>query len=170
MQLAPAVLTGVAAITTRRSMAQERATIQDSARFAPPAPKYQFDVRKNVMVPMPDGIRLAADVYLPKGAATRLPVVLIRLPYNKESYRGATVPAAFFAGHGYAVVVQDVRGKFQSEGSYTVQAADAEDGYHTIGWAATQPWSNGKWGPTAARISEKSSTSSRPAAIRITRP
>lgn len=114
--------------------------------YARPAPKHKFELRKNVMVPMRDGVRLATDIYTPTGAGERLPVILIRLPYNKDSYRGATIPAEFFAGQGYAVVVQDVRGKHASEGEYAVQMADAQDGYDAVDWAAKQPWSTGKIG------------------------
>ena len=70
-------------------------------------PTPAFD-RKSEMIAMRDGVRLATDVYRPKGVTGALPTILIRLPYNKSSYRGATVPADFFASHGYAVVVQDV--------------------------------------------------------------
>jgi putative CocE/NonD family hydrolase len=114
--------------------------------YARPAQKYKFDVRKNVMVPMRDGVLLATDIYTPSGAGDRLPVILIRLPYNKDNYGGATSPAAFFAGQGYVVVVQDCRGKHASEGEYDVQMADAEDGYDAVEWAAKQPWSTGKIG------------------------
>jgi putative CocE/NonD family hydrolase len=114
--------------------------------YARPAPKNKFEVRKNVMVPMRDGVRLATDIYTPSGAGERLPVILIRVPYNKDTYRGATIPAEFFAGQGYVVLVQDVRGKHASEGEYAVQMADARDGYDAVEWAAKQPWSTGKIG------------------------
>ena len=127
-------------------------------RFAPdPAdphamPEAQFEVRveTDLMVPMRDGVRLATDLYLPAdpaGRGDRLPVVMIRLPYDKAAYRaGAISPARFFAGQGYAVVVQDVRGKYASEGDYLLSAADREDGYDAVEWASTRPWSNGKVG------------------------
>ncbi len=118
--------------------------------LTPPAPRYEVRVEKDLMVPMRDGVRLATDLYLPVGPADRgerLPVVMMRLPYDKESYvTGAIEPARFFAGHGYAVVVQDTRGKFRSEGEYTVSAADRNDGYDAVEWASEQPWSNGKVG------------------------
>lgn len=127
-------------------------------RFAPDAndpyatPEAQFEVRveTDLMVPMRDGVRLATDLYLPVEPADRgdrLPVVMIRLPYDKSSYgAGAISPARFFAGQGYAVVVQDVRGKYASEGRYLLSAADREDGYDAVEWASTRPWSNGKVG------------------------
>jgi putative CocE/NonD family hydrolase len=112
----------------------------------PPAARYQFHITRNVMVPMRDGVKLAADVYRPTGAGEKLPVVLIRTGYNKEVMWYVTEPAKFFAGQGYIVVTQDVRGKFNSEGDYVVEREDHRDGYDTIDWIAKQPWSTGKIG------------------------
>jgi len=141
-----AVITLVIFFAASQALAQRSSAPDDSAKYAPPSPKFTIDVRKNIMVPMRDGVRLATDVYLPVGAGEKLPVILIRAPYNKETYRRGTVPATFFAGQGYAAIVQDTRGKFQSEGTYSVQMADADDGYDTIDWGAKQPWSTGKVG------------------------
>jgi putative CocE/NonD family hydrolase len=122
-------------------------TPQEDGPIPPPAARYEVRVEKNYAVAMRDGVRLATDVYFPVGLeGERLPVVLLRLPYDKETYGGAIPPARFFAGQGYAVVVQDVRGKFQSEGEYLVSAADRLDGYDTVEWAANQPWSNARVG------------------------
>ena len=115
-------------------------------RFAPPPIANEYTIQKNLLVPMRDGINLAADLYLPKTAAGRFPVIVLRTPYRKDSYRGSTIPAEFFAARGYAVVSQDVRGKWSSEGEYQVQSHDRDDGYDTIEWAARQPWSTGKIG------------------------
>lgn len=105
-----------------------------------PAAKYTVAIERNVMVPMRDGVRLATDIYRPEGTSGRLPVILMRTPYNKATYGGATAPAAFFAGQGYVVVTQDVRGQYGSEGFYRVQLADARDGYDAIDWIIKQPW------------------------------
>lgn len=121
-------------------------TARGQDRFARPAPKNRYTVQKNLPVPMRDGVDLAADLYLPRSAAGRFPVIVLRTPYNKDTYRGSTGPAEFFAGQGYAVVSQDVRGKWSSGGEYTVQSLDRDDGYDTIDWAARQPWSTGKVG------------------------
>jgi hypothetical protein len=115
-------------------------------RFARPAPRNEWTLQKNLMIPMRDGVQLAADLYLPKGAAGRFPVIVLRTPYNKDTYRGSTGPAEFFAGQGYAIVSEDVRGKFHSDGAYQVDSHDKVDGYDTIEWAAHQPWSTGKIG------------------------
>ena len=121
---------------------------QDPARAPYPRPKgaYEVDIEHSTMVPMRDGVRLATDVYRPRGIAGALPTILIRLPYNKSAYRGATGPAGYFASHGYAVVVQDVRGKFASEGEYHVYQGDTTDWPDTFDWIATQPWSTGNVG------------------------
>jgi uncharacterized protein len=111
-----------------------------------PEARFRVEVEKGVMIPMRDGVRLAANLYRPAGAGERLPAVLLRTPYNKETYRGSLDPAQFFAGQGFLVVSQDVRGQFASEGEYRVQLTDDRDGYDTIEWIVRQPWSNGRVG------------------------
>ncbi|HMM74828.1 MAG TPA: CocE/NonD family hydrolase [Gammaproteobacteria bacterium] len=108
-------------------------------------------IEKNLQVPMRDGVRLATDVYRPAGDG-RHPVVLLRLPYNKEQ------PALLFlagdilriAHAGYAVVVQDCRGTWQSGGEFSPFFQEAADGADTIAWAAAQPWSTGAVGMMGA--------------------
>jgi uncharacterized protein len=89
-----------------------------------------------------DGVVLVADVYRPE-AEGRYPTLVQRTPYDRK---GATMDAMFLAGKGYAVVLQDTRGRFGSEGEFYPFRHEAEDGYDTIEWAAEQPWSNGKVG------------------------
>lgn len=112
----------------------------------PPPPRNEYTLERDVMVPMRDGVRLATDLYRPTTGGPRFPVILIRTPYDKSAMPFVTTPAKFFAGQGYVVAAQDVRGKFRSEGEFTVQVNDAEDGYDTIDWIARQPWSAGKVG------------------------
>ncbi|MFG2948386.1 CocE/NonD family hydrolase [Streptomyces adustus] len=98
------------------------------------------------LVSMRDGIRLATDVYRPAGTAS-LPAVLVRLPYDKNSrYVFMESVARRLVAHGYALVVQDVRGKFRSEGEALGLLNEAPDGYDTIDWIARQPWSDGRVG------------------------
>ncbi len=115
-----------------------------------PEPAYdRIRLEKTVLVPMRDGTRLATDIYSPVGVKGTLSVVLIRLPYYKNRYRGLRSPgsdAHFFAGHGYHVIVQDMRGRFESEGEYVILKNDRDDGYDTIEWISKQPWSTGKVG------------------------
>ena len=95
-----------------------------------------------VMVPMRDGIKLSTIVYLPEGPGP-FPVVLIRTPYGKASQTRAN---AEWTKRGFALVSQDVRGMFQSEGKYRPFVDDQTDGYDTVEWLAQQSWSNGKVG------------------------
>ena len=109
-------------------------------------PKYEVRLVKSQMVPMRDGVRLSTDLYFPQKAGEKLPVILIRTPYNKKSYRDREKrPRAYiFASHGFVVAVQDCRGKFESEGIFSPPAGhEADDGYDTVDWLAKQSWSNG---------------------------
>jgi putative CocE/NonD family hydrolase len=102
---------------------------------------------EEVMVPMRDGVRLATDVYLPEGRVAgggRRPAVLVRLPYDKAGrYTFMPMLAPYVNERGYAFVVQDVRGKFRSEGETVPFVHEVEDGYDTLDWVAAQPWSDG---------------------------
>jgi predicted acyl esterase len=100
------------------------------------------------MVAMRDGVKLATDVYLPAGNGP-WPVILTRTPYNKVSMLGAGRPS-FWTAKGYAIVVQDCRGRFASEGKYLPFMDDHLDGYDTVEWIAKQSWSNGKVGMMGA--------------------
>ena len=104
---------------------------------------------RNVMVPARDGVGLATDIYLPAGGAAALagpfPTVLERTPYNKASAPNVA-KAKFFARRGYVCAIQDVRGRFASEGEWYAFALEAPDGYDTVEWLASQPWSDGKVG------------------------
>ena len=120
----------------------------DSGPIARPDGEYGVRLEKSRMVPMRDGVRLAADIYFPEVEGEKLPTVLIRTPYNKNRLRDeADGDAHMFASHGFVVVAQDSRGKFESEGIFSPPAGkEAEDGYDTVGWIAAQPWSNGRVG------------------------
>ncbi|MHB1572202.1 MAG: CocE/NonD family hydrolase, partial [Solirubrobacteraceae bacterium] len=98
------------------------------------------------MVSMRDGVRLATDTYLPAGHG-QWPVVLVRLPYDKVGrYTFMPQLAPQFTARGYAFVVQDVRGRFRSEGETLPFFHEADDGYDTLDWIVDQPWSNGAVG------------------------
>ncbi len=119
-----------------------------------------YTLLSDVMVTMRDGVRLATDVYVPattgSAAAGKHPVILERTPYNKtapsRSERTPTNPsplgraevAAFFARRGYAVVYQDCRGRYKSEGEFVKYLSDGNDGYDTCAWIVKQPWCNGR--------------------------
>ncbi|MFN8719534.1 MAG: CocE/NonD family hydrolase, partial [Rhodospirillales bacterium] len=119
-------------------------------------------VLRDVMVRMRDGVGLATDVYLPSAGGRALPgpfpVVMERTPYGKavrsrsEIERGMAEPmargavAARFVAAGYAVVYQDCRGRYGSEGEFVKYLSDAEDGYDTCAWLVDQPWCDGRIG------------------------
>jgi uncharacterized protein len=111
-------------------------------------------VERKVMMPMRDGVRLATDIYRPKDAAGRVPIVFVRTPYNFNFWDVQNgVPADMTAPltavkRGYAYVVQNERGHFFSEGQYDILGAPTTDGYDALEWLSKQPWSNGKIGTT----------------------
>jgi putative CocE/NonD family hydrolase len=97
----------------------------------------------DVAVPMRDGVRLSANVFRPEGPG-RYPTILVRTPYGKGSAISPNyVP---FVERGYAVVVQDVRGRYASEGVFRPLEQEPADGGDTLDWIARQPWSDGKIG------------------------
>ena len=114
-----------------------------------PNPVYKVRLQKSQMIPMRDDIRLSTDLYFPEIIEKKLPVILIRTPYNKNTFRNKEekLVAHFFSSQGYIVAVQDCRGKFESEGVYSPPAGnEANDGYDTVDWLTKQTWSNGKIG------------------------
>lgn len=111
----------------------------------------QYDVitERDTMLPMRDGIRLATDLYFPsvggKKAAGPFPMILERTPYSKLSPRNV-LKAEYFARRGYVCALQDVRGRFASEGEWYAFAEEADDGYDTVEWLGSRLWSTGKVG------------------------
>ncbi len=110
---------------------------------------YDVAIRKNVMIPMRDGVKLASDIYLPAASANvakgQFPVILERTPYDKTAPRQVT-NMKYYARRGYVGVIQDVRGRFESEGEWYAFAKEAPDGYDTVQWLGVQPWSDGQVG------------------------
>ena len=104
------------------------------------------DIRKEagVKVAMRDGVGLSTDLYFPPNAVGPVSTILIRTPYGKdrEYPYGGMIP--MFVEAGYAVAFQDTRGRYDSEGEFTVRFSDREDGYDVTTWLANQSWSNGK--------------------------
>ncbi|MCU0342868.1 MAG: CocE/NonD family hydrolase [Ignavibacterium sp.] len=99
--------------------------------------------KKTVVIKMKDGINLSTDIYFPEDLTQEVPLLLIRTNINKNSI--GFLPY-YFTSNGYAVAVQDVRGRFESEGLWEPYVYEAEDGYETIEWFAEQDWCNGKIG------------------------
>ena len=106
------------------------------------ADSYQVTIEQGVPVKMRDGVTLRADICRPKSEG-KFPVLLTRTPYDKNGAVGFCLQAAT---HGYAVIAQDVRGRYASEGDWYPFKYESQDGYDTVEWAAALPYSNGKVG------------------------
>ncbi|MBI2297690.1 MAG: CocE/NonD family hydrolase [Armatimonadetes bacterium] len=127
-------------------------TVLAAAAGAQNAPRQQ-----TVMVPMRDGVKLATEVFLPQGDGP-WPVILARTPYSRKAGQGI---AAGLNLAGYAVVAQDVRGRFDSEGENKPFMFDGwgkqQDGYDACQWIVAQTWCNGMigtWGGSALGITQ----------------
>ncbi|MBI5458226.1 CocE/NonD family hydrolase [Methanobacterium sp.] len=93
-----------------------------------------------------DGAKLVSDIWLPQEDG-KYPVIMIRTPYGRSAaYMNYTGMGEYFAKEGYVFMVQDVRGKGDSQGTFNFLFQEGQDGYDSIEWAANQSWSNGKVG------------------------
>src|SRR6187200_3063160 len=105
-----------------------------------------------VRIPLPDGVRLAADLYMPAGGAAdeRHPVLLEYLPYRKTEARSRNYTLySYFVERGYVVAAVDIRGTGNSEGRlipYEYSDIEQQDGEAVIDWLSKQSWSNSKVG------------------------
>jgi uncharacterized protein len=125
----------------------------------PPSPKESppatadYDLRWGVKIPMPGKVELNATLYLPKakdGAPSKTPVIFTLTPYIADTYHAR---AAYFASHGYAFALVDVRGRGNSGGEFEPFAQEPRDGHDVVEWFAQQPYCDGKvamWGGSYA--------------------
>lgn len=97
-------------------------------------------ILQNVKVPMRDRVRLSTTIYLPLQNSP-CPAVLVRTPYNRMGFYDP-----YFTAHGMALVVQDCRGRYDSEGEFYPFVHEVNDGFDTLAWLAAQPWCNGRIG------------------------
>ncbi len=132
-------------------------------------------VAADVPVPMRDGTILRADVYRP-AAPGRYPTLVTRTPYSKLQAAGGganTLSPVIAAFSGYAVVLQDVRGRFASEGEFVYFENEQQDGYDTVEWAAAQPWSDrkvGMFGLSYVGLTQWQAAMARPPSLRAIAP
>ena len=98
---------------------------------------------KSIMIPVRDGTNLATDLYFPSSKSDSYPIILMRTPYSKKLLKEY---GEFYSKQGYVTAIQDVRGKYGSEGDWTPYTTEGKDGYDVIEWLASQKWSNGKVG------------------------
>jgi putative CocE/NonD family hydrolase len=104
-------------------------------------------IESDALCVMRDGTILRADVYRPIEQQGDLPVLLLRIPYNKAVAQSVVYHhPAWYARQGYIVVVQDTRGRFSSDGDFDPLRTEAEDGFDAIEWAAGLPGSSGRVG------------------------
>jgi len=99
----------------------------------------------DVAAPMRDGVLLRGDVFRPAGPG-RFPALILRTPYGRTGDPDELRFARRAVGRGYAVVLQDVRGRHGSEGAFTPHAHEGRDGFDSIEWLAAQPWCDGRVG------------------------
>jgi putative CocE/NonD family hydrolase len=125
-------------------------------------PQFDVDVQVDLKVPMRDGVALSADVYRPIGGGA-FPTLLCRTPYDNQGLNYVAW-ALDFVAHGYAVVLQDCRGRYDSDGTWDPYVCEIEDGFDTQQWVGAQAWCNGRVGTFG--ISYVGFTQLLPAALR----
>lgn len=111
--------------------------------------QYDVSIERNVMISARDGTQLATDLYFPavggQRASGSFPLILERTPYRKKNTYYLR-KGCWYARLGYVMAIQDVRGRGESAGEWYPFAEEAEDGFDTVEWLGTQPWSTGKVG------------------------
>ena len=130
--LVPVIAIGAALIIATKISAEDIAASPEVERIG------------SQMVSMRDGVELSADVYLPGRPSGKLPSILIRTVYNKNQAFDWNPAWRKLVAQGYAVVIQDIRGRFESGGRYEVAQNRREDGVDTLDWIIRQEWSNGQ--------------------------
>ena len=138
------------------AVAQQRALLDSTAIAHRVAVEQELEsvavIDRKLMVPMRDGVRLATDIYRPKNAAGKVPIIFVRTPYNfnfwdvRNNTPSDMTTILDAVKRGYAYVGQNERGHFYSEGNYDILGPPRTDGYDMIKWLNDQPWSNGKIG------------------------
>ena len=109
-------------------------------------PVCDIRILPDVKVPMRDGVKLSCNIFLAHTEG-RFPVILQRMPYGASGVG----PGVFYARRGYAYLMQDCRGRFDSAGEFFLFRADGPDGHDTLEWICAQEWSNsraGMFGPS----------------------
>ncbi len=118
------------------------------AQAAPSSASVDVIIQYDAAMKTRDSVTLYADIYRPK-SPDKFPVILMRTPYDK-SVSWAVSPALQMVPRGYVVIIQDVRGRYTSEGEWYPFRHEQADGFDTVEWAAALPYSNGKVGMMGA--------------------
>jgi hypothetical protein len=116
-------------------------SLKPVARQSNVAAQSNIEEELGASVLMRDGVRLAADVFRPSGK-DHWPTVLVRTPYNRKN--SSNLGYHIFMRHGFALVIEDVRGRFASQGTFGAVEQEGPDASDTINWIAAQPWSDGR--------------------------
>src|SRR5216117_204007 len=148
------VMTSIFALVIAQTNPSKGPSPEPKAETPPtPPPATDYDIRWGVKIPMRDKVELNATLYLPKtpdGSAPKTPVVFTLTPYISDSYHAR---GAYFASHGYAFALVDVRGRGNSGGEFEPFANEPRDGHDVVEWLAKQPFCDGKvamWGGSYA--------------------
>lgn len=128
------------ALVAASPAAMSQTAADDGAR------RYGIRAETGVMIKMRDGVRLATDLFFPDGAEGRLPIVLWRSIYDKTGAIDREPGMRELVSRGYVAVIQDTRGRGASQGEFKPSVGDRNDGYDTVEWLTSQPWSNGRVG------------------------
>jgi putative CocE/NonD family hydrolase len=125
----------------------------------PSRPKYGVILARGMKCTARDGVKLNVDVYRPSKDGEPLPgpfpAIVTRSPYDTRSGKGPSSQAGnaeFFVKYGYIYAVQDARGRFESEGEFTLLHLDAEDGYDVVEWLAALPYCDGNVGTQGSSL------------------
>jgi putative CocE/NonD family hydrolase len=108
----------------------------------PPAQTHDIAITRDIQIPMPDGVVLLADHYVPRGSS-KLPTLLVRSPYGRGGFFGA-LAAQPYAERGYQVLIQSCRGTAGSGGQFRFARYEHDDGLATIEWIKQQEWFSGE--------------------------
>src|SRR5881394_3034633 len=147
------ILPAVFLLTLATNVVAQTASIAPSPSPSPAKPPADYDLRWAVKITMSDKVELNETLYLQKtadGSPPNTPVIFTLTPYISDSYHAR---AAYFASHGYAFALVDVRGRGNSAGDFEPFANEARDGHDVVEWFAKQPFCDGKvamWGGSYA--------------------
>ena len=129
----------------------ETAPPTDYSKWSPPALEAELNrravIQRKVRMPMRDGVNLSTDIYRPKDVTGPVPTIFVRTPYNMNTLQGGSLRQAVEAvDRGYALIFQNERGRYFSEGKFEILGYPRTDGYDALTWIANQSWSNKKVG------------------------
>jgi uncharacterized protein len=131
-----------------------KSRVLEMVAHLPPARTRAISVRRDIAIPMPDGVILLADRYRARAYGTQ-PIILMRSPYGRGGLHALAARA--FAERGYQVIVQSCRGTHGSGGEFVAYRDEARDGRATLEWLRDQTWSTGKvamFGPSYLGIAQ----------------